>query len=81
MPGQFRALCHGFTHWASPTIFCHLQYQHNRVQSAARYGFGNLPVLNVVIDWADRNHHANIRRAGGNQIFQNSAAKHRIPSA
>ena len=32
-------------------------------------------------DLVDRNHHANIHRAGGNQIFQNSAAKHRIPSA
>ena len=32
-------------------------------------------------DLADRNHQANIHRAGGNQIFQNSAAKHRIPSA
>ena len=30
---------------------------------------------------ADCNHHANIHRAGGNQISQNSAAKHRIPSA
>ena len=33
----------------APPFFCHLQYQHNRVQSDARYGFGNLPVLNVVI--------------------------------
>ena len=32
-----------------PHRFCHLQYQHNRVQSNARYGFRNLPVLNVVI--------------------------------
>ena len=30
-------------------FFCHLQYGHNRVQSDTRYGFGNLPVLNVVI--------------------------------
>ena len=29
-------------------FFCHLQYQHNRVQSDTRYGFGNLTVLNVV---------------------------------
>ena len=33
----------------TPLVFCHLQCQHNRVQSDARYGFGNLPVLNVVI--------------------------------
>ena len=47
MPGQFRSLCHVFTHWARPTRSLRLQYQHNRVQSDARYGFGNLPVLNV----------------------------------
>ena len=33
----------------TPPVFCYLRYQHNRVQSDARYGFGNLPVLNVVI--------------------------------
>ena len=30
-------------------FFFHLQYQHNRVRNDARYGFGNLPVLNVVL--------------------------------
>ena len=33
----------------TPPFFCHLQCQHNRVQSDTRFGFGILPVLNVVI--------------------------------
>ena len=43
MPGQFRSLCHDFTHWAHPTVPFHLRYQHNRVQSDARYGLGTYP--------------------------------------
>ena len=68
-----------FTHWAHPTRFFHVQYKHNYVQSDARYGFRNLSVLKVSC-WIALNMQ-NIHRAGGNQIFQNSAAEHRIPSA
>ena len=63
----------------TPSYF-HLSYQHNRVQSDARYGFGNLPVLNGVFSRIAISI-PNIHRAGGNQILQNNAAKHRMPSA
>ena len=80
MPGQFRSLCHDFTHWAHPTVFCHLQCQHNRAQKDNNIWIREFTRVKCG-DLADRNHHANIHRAGGNQIFRNNAAKHRIPSA
>ena len=49
MPVQFRSLCHGRHTLGLPhPVFFHLPHQHNRAQSDARYGFGNLPVLNVM---------------------------------
>ena len=65
MPGQFRSLCHGFTHWAHPIFFCHLQCQHNRAQSDNNIWFREFTRVKCG-DLADRNHHANIHRAGGN---------------
>ena len=64
----------------TPPFVCHLQCQHNRAQSDNNTW---IPEFSRVIcrDLADRNYHANIHRAGGNQIFRNNAAKHRIPSA
>ena len=49
IPGQFQSLCDGFTHWAHPTLFFPFAVPTHRVQSDARYGFGNLPVLKVVL--------------------------------
>ena len=68
-----------FTHWAHPTHFLYLLYQHNYVQNDARYGFGNLVVLKLTSRIAVNMQ--NTHRVGGNQICQNSAARYRIPSA
>ena len=79
MPVQCRSRCHDLHTLGPPHPFFQLPYQHNRVQSDARYGFGNLFVLNV--SWQIVINMQNIYQTGGNQIFQDSAAKYRIPSA
>ena len=60
--------------------FSHLPHQHNRAQSDTSYGLGSFPVLNVMfLRFAIRMQ--NIHRTDGSLIFQNSTAKHCIPSA
>ena len=80
MPGQFRSLCHGFRHWAHPTAFLPLAVPTQPCAKRCKIWIREFTRVKCG-DLADRNHHANIHRTGGNQIFQNSASKHRIPSA
>ena len=79
MPRQFRSLGHGFTHWAHPTCFLPLAIPTQPCAKRCKIWIREHTRVKCG-DLADRNHHANIHRAGGNQIFQNSAAKHRIPN-